>query len=163
MSDRVAIWYEMYSAEILRYIRALTRNHPDAEDIHATVFLEAVRVADKLDDAPIGWFLKTAQWRVTDWRRARCRRSVAPLDEWCHADVVTTDDQVLDRMVVHAVWETTKLTAMQRHAFWQVYAEDRPIAEVAACVGLSHGAVKALLHRARVHLYQNPLLHAAPI
>jgi RNA polymerase sigma-70 factor (ECF subfamily) len=163
MSDaRVTTWYEMYGTELFGFIRTLMRGHPDAEDIHATVFLEAVQHADMLDDTPRGWFYQTARWRVIDWQRKQQRYPAMSLDERFGALSPSPEEYILDRVVGQAVWKTTqRMTQTQRFSFWHVYAQDRSIAEVAEWMDLSPGAVKALLHRAKVHLLQNPILTSA--
>jgi len=160
--DRVTSWYEAYSVDLLRYIRRLTNGHPDAEDIHAALFLEAIRCSSFLDDAPRAWFYQTAQWRVRDWQKWQMRRKNDVLYD---ADMSTTciEDRTIDRLLVATAWRGTTITPPQRMAFWHVYVEDRPIHEVAQWMQVSPGAVKALLHRARIQLSRNFTLNSAPI
>lgn len=156
MEDRVTRWYEAYSDDLLAYVRFLLRDHPDAEDIHATVFLEALQKADQITDESRGWFFQCARWRVIDWRRAQYRRPAVSLDTIHEAMGTNIEDRILDRVVGAAAWNTTRLTHAERFAFWYVYAAGRSIAEVAAWAGTSPNALKACLHRARVRLAASP-------
>lgn len=158
MDDRVTAWYEAYAQELLRFIALHMSGHPDAEDVCAQVFFEAWRCRDRIDDTPRPWLYTVARCRIIDWRRRRNIRtgfpieSIAPIDD-------SFEDRVIDHVDVAQAWsEDRRITDAQRRAIWHVYVEGRSNEEAAQWMGLSYAALKALLHRGKVNLSQNPHL-----
>ena len=113
------------------------------------------RRVSRLDD-PLGWVRRVAVNRATDVhrRRVRGRRALQRLasrsesrqhDDLRMSDSVSFHDGELGAAVAD-------LTPQQRAVVALHYLDDLPVAEVAAAMSLSEGAVKYHLHQARGRL-----------
>ena len=145
MIDRVAIWYERYSVELLGYIRQQTNGHIDAEDILSRVFLEAIRYEAGLNDAPRPWLYLVARSRITDWRRYQGRHATEPLGEYCGDGI---EDAVIDRLWIQSLF--AGLQPRYRDVLQLRYVYGYSIKQAAAHLGITPIAVRALTHRACV-------------
>ena len=122
-----------------------------AEDATAEVFFKALRAINsyKPEVAPFSaWLYRIAANALTDVLRAR--RPVESLDTAMDRPdaALAVDAQAINRLEVGRVWSAVdQLTAAQRMAVILRLGHDLPIAEVAARMDRSEGAVKLLLNR----------------
>jgi RNA polymerase sigma factor (sigma-70 family) len=130
-------------ASIVRTAYLIVDSREAAEDIAQDAFVQLLRHWTKVSryDRPEAWVRRVAiRLAVHSAKRERRRR----LLERQPGDIALIPDQTSD--VVAAV---RHLPAIQRAAIALFYFEDRPVVEVADILGLSVGAVKQHLHRAR--------------
>lgn len=132
-------WYERYSGELTRFIRAKGFTSEDAEDICGQVFLEAVR-RQPANIAPRAWLYAVANNRIIDRLRQNKRRPTAPLEE--HSAVVNAPE------VEQSTVSLLLLPDRQRAVIEARFFQDKSLEEVAHSLRISVGAVKALQSRA---------------
>lgn len=149
--------FEQYHDELLRFIKARTRNDADAEDICSQVFIELVRRADTLaNEHPRAWLYAVAKSRIVDWQRAKARKPAENIDD--HTVVADGDieDSVIEQQSLGEIQSRVgQLPPRQRKAVQLRYIEGLSIEEAAARMGLSYGALKALTRRARTNLLKH--------
>lgn len=143
--------YDRYCDQIFRFTYRRLPDRESAEDVTAEVFFKALRAIDAYQPtvAPFSaWLYRIAANAVTDYLRAR--RVPAPLEAVVEqpdrADPV--DEQAMNRVEADRVWAAVdRLTDAQRTAVILRLGHDLPIAEIAAMMERSEGAVKLLLNR----------------
>ena len=134
-----------YAPAIYRLAYARTGSRADAEDIMQEVFVRLLRAEPDFADRAHAraWLLRVAANCANDWFRAPWRRREGPLTDSLPAP------EHEDGGVVEAV---LALPAKYRTAVHLYYYEELSVAEIAAVLGKSEGAVKSRLFRARALL-----------
>jgi RNA polymerase sigma-70 factor (ECF subfamily) len=143
----------LFEARILAYLRQLTRNTHDAEDVAQETFVKAYRSLGQFDPSrPMaGWLFTIARrTAISHFRSHRppafeASESLADRPDFRNPseDLAAKDDGA-------ALWLLAeRLKPRQREALWLHYAEDLPVAECARVMGLTQVHVKVLLHRGR--------------
>lgn len=149
-ADFDAVFVESHA----RLVRSLTLVCGDAEvaaDCVADAFERAYvrwRKVGRLDD-PVGWVRRVAINRSRDVHRRLVRRDRAVERLASRTEVLWEDLDPEDESLLAAV---ASLSPQQRAVVALHYLEDLSVAEVAAAMGLSDGAVKYHLHEARGRL-----------
>lgn len=150
--------YERFSGPLFGFFLHQVRDREVAEDLTAGVFLEALQSRTRFygDAAALrSWLFRIARNNLIDhWRRSQRARSESfhEIDEAELARSVQVEDPEdtaivrLDRQRLRAGIDT--LSADQQEVVLLRLAGDLTSAEIAAIVGKSVGAVKALQHRA---------------
>jgi RNA polymerase sigma-70 factor, ECF subfamily len=150
-AEAFGVLYDRYCAQIYRYVRRRIGDHEAAEDVTAEVFFKALRAIATFrpEAGPFsGWLYRIAGNAVIDYLRAR--HVTASLDVSMDApdQAAPVDDLVVDRMEAARVWTAIdSLGEAQRTAVMLRYGRDLPIAEIAAQMGRTEGAIKLLLNR----------------
>lgn len=171
--------YELYVDLVYRYVYARVGDHQQAEDLTAETFVRALRRLDSFtfqgkDIA--AWFLTIARNLVTDLRRSSRYRLELSTDEIVGAErdagaertgvpgsttAPTPEQEVLgrerDRRLVEAL---RTLRPDQQECLVLRFFHELSVAETAATLGRSEGAVKQLQLRAVRQLAQ--VLGTAP-
>jgi RNA polymerase sigma-70 factor (ECF subfamily) len=143
--------YDRYCDPVYRFAYRRLGDRQAAEDATAEVFFKALRAINsyKPEVAPFSaWLYRIAANALTDVLRAR--RPVESLDTAMDRPdaALAVDAQAINRLEVGRVWSAVdQLTAAQRMAVILRLGHDLPIAEVAARMDRSEGAVKLLLNR----------------
>ncbi|MGQ0648209.1 MAG: RNA polymerase sigma factor [Gemmatimonadaceae bacterium] len=124
-----------------------------AEDITQETWLRAVRAwrADGIPQRPLAWLCTVAARLLSNYRR----RPVADRFEDGTGDVLPTPDASTDRVVRReSVLRValSRLPALQIRLLRAFHFERRPIAEIAASLGISERGVEGRLRRARQNL-----------
>ena len=143
--------YRRHAAEIYRYALAVLGNPADAEDVTQTTFLNAYR-AFRRGQRPLqphNWLVAIAHnvCRMR-WRQAGHRPREVALENAPETAAPESERPDLDE-VLRALG---RLSFNQRAALVMRELEDRSCKEIAEVLGLSTGAVEALLFRARKRL-----------
>lgn len=158
--DRVAaatfdeLFVESYD-RLVRSVTAVCGDRELAADCVADAFERAYvrwwRVG-RYDD-PVGWVRRVAINRATDAHRRRVRQGgVLHRLTGQLADAPAAESEAnlgADPALVRAV---RSLSARQREVALAFYVEEQSVAEIAATLGLTDGAVKFHLHQARTRL-----------
>ena len=128
---------ERYAATVFAAAYAMVKNKEDAEDIAQEVFISYVKAKPAFESAEHekAWLLRVGARCAADVLRAPWRRREGPLD-----DGLPAPEPVL------------ALPAQYRMAVHLYYYEELSVAEIAAVLGKSEGAVKSRLFRARALL-----------
>ena len=128
---------EQYAGMLYRLAYARTGSRADAEDVMQEVFVRLLRARPEFRDEEHAkaWLLRVGARCAADVLRAPWRRREGPLD-----DGLPAPEPVL------------ALPAKYRMAVHLYYYEELSVAEIAAVLGKSEGAVKSRLFRARALL-----------
>lgn len=136
-----------------------------ADDLLSTVLLECVRAMPRYEDrgwSISAWLYRIASSRVVDAQREHARRKLCPLDrhELPTEDIAGAVARRVDGAAIWALVDT--LTPQQRAVVRALFLADLSIADAAAELGLSVGAVKGLRHRAILALRDLVTVKGAP-
>ena len=128
---------EQYAGMLYRLAYARTGSRADAEDVMQEVFVRLLRARPEFRDEEHAkaWLLRVGARCAADVLRAPWRRREGPLD-----DGLPAPEPVL------------ALPAQYRMAVHLYYYEELSVAEIAAVLGKSEGAVKSRRFRARALL-----------
>jgi RNA polymerase sigma factor (sigma-70 family) len=148
--------FDHHEARVFRYSLRLTENVHDAEDVTAAAFFElwrrrsAVRL---VEDSTLPWLLVTATNVSRNQRRA-LRRYRALLDQLPRGgvdEISPTLDTVLetDRDLYRAMHS---LGSVDASLLMLTAVEELPVKEAAALLGISDGAARVRLTRAKKRL-----------
>lgn len=155
--DRAAFetLYQQFAGPLLGYLVSQAGNRQDAEDLLAEVFLAALKDIHRIEGDAGGfkaWLYRVATNRAIDLARRSRRRTEEPLAEDL-LDPVDLQEQVEAADRKARIWQAVMaLPDEQRRVVAMRLTSDLPAAEIAAIVGKTPGAVKALQHRALVNL-----------
>lgn len=153
--------HDRHSAELWRFVLALTHDRPTAEDIVQEVLLRAWRSGELADRDAAGvraWLFTVARRLVVDrWRSAAVRRErPGDVSEVGTGSMVggaappDRTDEVLDRWLIADA--LAALTSDHRAVLVAAYYEGRTTADIAARLEIAEGTVKSRLHYGLRHL-----------
>ncbi len=144
-----------YRRQLLGYCRRLGLRDGQAEDALQQGLLHAWRALCRGDDVldAKSWMYRVVHNAALDARRRSGNDHIA-LDEGVHGCVELSAAGELDRrLAVHAtLGELAALPRMQREALVRTAVHGDSHEQVASALGLSHAAVRGLVHRARLAL-----------
>jgi RNA polymerase sigma-70 factor, ECF subfamily len=147
---------ETYGSLLFRVARSVTRSSEEAEDVVQDCF---VRVMEHRHDLPairdLRVWLVRITWNLALDRRRRLRPD--QLDDLAAASLAARDlpaDAALDetRRIRAALEAIDRLPAKEREVLLLAALEELSTAEIAAVLGKSESAVRALQFRARTRL-----------
>jgi RNA polymerase sigma-70 factor, ECF subfamily len=153
-ADAFGILYDRHVAGIYRYAYARLGNAPEAQDVTAEVFVNALRGIRRYQDRgrPFAcWLYRIAANTVADHFRH------APTSRELSDDLPDTAPPVEATAIRHLeleeLWRRVELLPpQQRVAMTLRFREDRSAREAAAVMGKSEAAVKLLIYRAVARL-----------
>jgi RNA polymerase sigma-70 factor (ECF subfamily) len=139
---------EHYEA-IFRFLRNLTGNKEDAEDLTQQTFLRAWEALPSFrgDSSLSTWLHSIAYREYTHWLRSR--REFVPLDE-----IVDMPDEQANQNLEAVLlrWAIYRLDPEYREVFVLYYAQGFSVNEIAKIIGVPAGTVKSRLFFARQKL-----------
>jgi RNA polymerase sigma-70 factor (ECF subfamily) len=141
--------YERYSPNVHRYVLTLVRNPAEAEDVTQTTFLNAYRAlrAGEVPERPENWLIAIAHNACRSRTRHSMRRPrEVPLDDVVSQLAVLEPEKPNIRELLRALG---RLPSNQRTALTMRELEGRSYPEIAETLGVTVGAVEALIARAR--------------
>lgn len=160
--DAFASLYDRYVERVYRF--ALYRVHGDsalAEDITSEVFLRALRKIKgfQWQGRDVGaWFLTIARNLVLDhFKSGRARLEVLGAEAPVGADdrIMDAEDAALARVSQQDLYKAiSQLGTEQQEVIYWRFLQGYSVAETAAAMGKSDGAIKALQYRAVKALYK---------
>ena len=148
--------YDRYFNQIYRFVFSRLRDQTAAEDVTAEVFVKALRGLPRYQDTGrpfTAWLYQIAVNTVND--RFRAARPTVDIDDL--RDVAGSgpglEDVAIQRAEVARIWRAVEnLPGQQRTAIVLKFQEDMKIADIAAVMGKTEGAVKLLIHRGMTRL-----------
>ena len=149
--EAFGLLYDRYCDRIYGYVFRRLRDRESAEDVTAEIFIKALKAIDtyRPEVAPFAaWLYRIAGNAVID--HVRARRIMVSIDAVADAADAGSpvDERALDRVEIDRVWAAVdRLPPAQRTAVTLRFGRDLPIADIAAHLGRSDGAVKLLLNR----------------
>jgi RNA polymerase sigma-70 factor (ECF subfamily) len=139
---------EHYEA-IFRFLRNLTGNREDAEDLTQQTFLRAWEALPSFrgDSSLSTWLHSIAYREYTHWLRSR--REFVPLDE-----IVDMPDEQANQNLEAVLlrWAIYRLDPEHREVFVLYYVQGFSVSEIAKIIGVPAGTVKSRLFFARQKL-----------
>jgi RNA polymerase sigma-70 factor (ECF subfamily) len=157
LDPRVAVdlLYQHHARAVLAYLASRLPTLADAEDALADVFLKALRLCAEGDAPGAGWLFTVARRATADYYRERSRHAVgrtasmeaaaeAPGDEHAEPERAALRDE--EQRELRAL--LARLPDDQRDALALRFAGGLRSAEIAAILGKSDEATRALLSRA---------------
>jgi RNA polymerase sigma-70 factor (ECF subfamily) len=154
--EAVARVYKAYATPLFRFFMAGIGDRQTAEDLTGTVFADAIEALPRFRgpvEALGGWLFRIARHDLLDYRRSQARHRTDRLDdrleEVAEAELaVDPQEEAVNRLesgrVVNAL---QRLSTDQREVLLLRMVSGLSTGEVAAAVGKTVGAVKALQHR----------------
>ncbi|GAC1362365.1 MAG: sigma-70 family RNA polymerase sigma factor [Actinomycetota bacterium] len=147
--------YSRYIRPVNAYILRRVRNHHDAEDLTAQVFVQALDHLDpqKGSDEVASWLFTSA--RNATANHSRRRRYVVSVEEVPEAADQSEDpgEVLLNEEKLGQVLDAiAKLPEERRKAIILRFVEQLPHAEIAEVLGRSETSARVLLHRTIAHL-----------
>lgn len=144
--------YEQYAAELRSYVAR--RVGPElVDDVAQAIWLRAIRQAGAYHEqgAARGWLFAIARAYIVDvWREQRRRNSrTMPLDALGDTLGHDSTDQAIALLDARQRIAAAALTERQRQALYLRYVADLSVAETAARMSTSAGAIKGLCFRAQ--------------
>ncbi len=145
--------YEGHFDKIYRYVALKVRDRTEVEDMTQQVFIRAYESIGsyKMQGFPFSaWLFRIAHNHIVDHIRRETKKPTVLLDETLPiAGDSNLEEEVAQKIEMEKVVEATKeLTKSQREVISLRFAGGLSIAEVAATMGKSEGAIKALQHSA---------------
>lgn len=154
--DAFACIWDRHYARVLRHLRRLSRDAPDAEDLAAMTFLEAWRKRHKVrfvDASLLPWLLVTATNLHRNAARARARYAKVlirvPPPSSPREPTEHFERAQLDPGLRHAL---STLNAQDLTLLLLVALEGLPVNEAASVVGLRESAARKRLSRLRARM-----------
>ena len=147
--DEAARLAEKFGPAVYRLALAKTGNRADAEDVTQEVFLRllSARPALRDDEHAKAWLFRVTSQRSVDHFRRLARRREVALEE---ASTLAAEGEEAGR----AWGAVLTLPSIYREVIHLFYYEELTVAQIAAVVGRSEGAVKTRLSRGRALLRQ---------
>src|ERR671936_957401 len=143
--------YKKHAGDVYRYALVVLRNQADAEDVTQTTFLNAYKALERGERprTPQNWLIPIAHNVCRQrFRQSQRRPAEVELNEEL-AEAVVEEDAISAEDIRRALGH---LAFNQRAAIVMRELEGRSYQEIAEILGLTVGAVEALLFRARRRL-----------
>lgn len=147
-----------FQSQIEGYIRRRTGDPDVINDLTSQTFCkatEAIATGKGPRQSISGWLYRIAHNAIIDYYRKRDRQPILCLDSFPHAiDCSTNPSEHVTTFDLHNDFPLAYrcLTESQQRTIELRFVHGYKFAEIAAEMGISEGAVKALIHRARVTL-----------
>lgn len=155
--DAWAELYQRYHTPIYRYLLVRLERVPEAEDLAAQVFLKAMESISRYRWRGVpfsAWLFRIAQNLLIDLQRRATTRQRYLMEAWrTNPPPPSPEDEAISSLERQELARTiVQLTPAQREVVQLRFAGGLSTAEVAAAMGKSIPAVKALQHSALVNL-----------
>jgi RNA polymerase sigma-70 factor (ECF subfamily) len=148
--------YTAYAPALFRFFMAAVGDHHQAEDLTGTAFVSAIEGLPRFRgpvEALGGWLFQIARHDLYDYRRRQARSRIEPLEDnlpeaAAAAGAVDPEELAIERLEGTRVMAALRnLSSDQREVLLLRMAGGLTAPEVAATLGKTTGAVKALQHR----------------
>jgi RNA polymerase sigma-70 factor, ECF subfamily len=149
-ADAMHFLYVRYAPEVSRYVRKMTRDEHETEDITHDVFMKLMTVIDKYEPREVpfaAWILRVARNAAIDYLRTR--RSI-PCEE---IRLQTEDHERIGRERRRDLKQAlNRLPAEQRHVFVLRHIVGLSPLEIASLLDKTESSVHGLHHRGRISM-----------
>jgi RNA polymerase sigma-70 factor (ECF subfamily) len=145
--------YQRYVSAIYNYCYQRTSSVPDAEDLTARTFHQALKNLNRYvyTGAPFtAWLYRIAHNLVANWHRSQRRRPTIPLTE--ALGLTNREDSPLAQAETQEEYEALRaairrLPVARQQVLILRFSHDLTNREIGTITGRSEGAVKVLIHR----------------
>ncbi len=158
--EELEVYMDTYGRDLYSFCRCVTRNRQEADDLYQDTFLKVYELGEKLviTTNPKSYLMGVAFNLYRNYKRKLSVRQrimgvSVSLDE--NAETIPMEGQLVEDMMVsmeecRMVREAVrKLPDRYRIPILLLYMEELPQADIAAMLGISEGAVKTRVHRAK--------------
>ena len=148
--------YTAYAPALFRFFMAAVSDRHLAEDLTGTAFLSAIEALPRFRgpvEALGGWLFQIARHDLYDYRRKQARSRIEPLEENLNEAALADGGADPEELAIERLEGSRVLAALrelstdQREVLLLRMAGGLTAPEVAAILGKTTGAVKALQHR----------------
>jgi RNA polymerase sigma-70 factor, ECF subfamily len=148
--------YTAYAPALYRFFMAAVSDRHLAEDLTGTAFLSAIEALPRFRgpiEALGGWLFQIARHDLYDYRRKQARSRIEPLEDNLNEAALADGGVDPEELAIERLEGTRVLVALrelsadQREVLLLRMAAGLTAPEVAAILGKTTGAVKALQHR----------------
>ncbi|HWX97248.1 MAG TPA: RNA polymerase sigma factor [Solirubrobacteraceae bacterium] len=143
-----------YRRPLLRYCRRMGLSESRAEDVVQQALLRAWMALGRGGEvrSPKAWLYRTVHNTAVNAMRGA--REHGPLDDGAPADFAASAESDFERRVAvrQTLGHVAALPQMQREAILLTAIDGHSHEEIASALGVTHGAVRGLLYRARATL-----------
>lgn len=158
---------DKYKQPVLNFVHRTLSDATEAEDVAQTVFIQVYRSAARYEGSArfVSWLFTIARNLCLNEIRRRSRHPTHPLElaplgteeaparQWEDERIDTPLNAVLEGELLHHVEDAlAALPEAQRTALVLFSREELSYQEIAEVLGLSLGATRSLIHRARERL-----------
>ncbi|MGY0372289.1 RNA polymerase sigma factor [Clostridium sp. JNZ J1-5] len=152
-NDEFEIIYKKYSAELYIYVLSLCKNHHLSQDLVSETFFKALL---SIVDSPGHikyWLFRVCKNLYLDHLRKNKYLQDIEID----LDKLFVEDSTLDKIILNeqrrsVYYEILKLQPSYKEIITLYYYCNFSLKEIAAIIGISQGAARTLLFRARKKL-----------
>ncbi len=149
-----SLLYRKYAQDVFRFAYFLSGNQADAEDITSEVFVRAWNASGEIRQATVKAYL-LAIARNCYLQSLRHKRRQSPLEQDVSDPRQATHHSVEQRAeLAYVMRDLGQLAEVDRIALLLSAVEEFSYEQIAETLGLSLGAVKTKIHRARLKLLQ---------
>lgn len=152
-NDEFEIIYKKYSAELYIYALSLCRNHHLSQDLVSETFFKALlSIVDSHGHIKY-WLFRVCKNLYLDYLRKNKYLQDIEID----LDKLFVEDSTLDKIILNeqrrsVYYEILKLQPSYKEIITLYYYCNFSLKEIAAIIGISQGAARTLLFRARKKL-----------
>jgi RNA polymerase sigma-70 factor (ECF subfamily) len=149
-SEALRFLYVRYAPEVSRYVRRMTRDEHEAEDITHDVFMKLMTVIDKYEprDVPFAaWVLRVARNAAID--HLRTRNSIPCEEIRLHTEDRERIGRESRRDLMQAL---NRLPTEQRHVFVLRHIVGLSPVEIASLLDKTESSIHGLHHRGRLSM-----------
>jgi RNA polymerase sigma factor (sigma-70 family) len=143
-----------YRRPLLRYCRRMGLSDSRAEDVVQQALMRAWIALGRGGEvhAPKAWLYRTVH--NTAVNSMRSARELGPLDDGSFAELAPSAETDFEHRTAlrQTLSDVTALPQMQREAILRTAIDGHSHEEIASALGVTHGAVRGLLYRARATL-----------
>jgi RNA polymerase sigma-70 factor, ECF subfamily len=148
--------YTAYAPALYRFFMAAVSDRHLAEDLTGTAFVSAIEALPRFRgpiEALGGWLFQIARHDLYDYRRRQARSRIEPLEDNLYEAALADGGVDPEELAIERLEGTRVLAALrklspdQREVLLLRMAGGLTAPEVAAILGKTTGAVKALQHR----------------
>lgn len=159
-ADAFEVIFDRHSDRVWRHAWRIMRHRQNTEDVAAAAFAEAWRNRRRVravDGSVLPWLLSTTTNCARNVRRSiqRNQRLIAHLPVGQHAaDTADIASDRLERMDANSAVALAlrELPETDARLIALVLLEDIPLPDAATAIGMSYGAAKTRIHRAKAKL-----------
>lgn len=143
--------YHRYAGQVYLYLFSLCHSHALAEDLMQETFLKALCSMELSQDAVLPWLLRVAKNLYIDaWRKQRHHTEAKKEQKSSEEELLNClIHKEQNRRLYQAI---QALRAPEREAVVLYYFAGLSQADIARQLGMSHGNVRVMLHRAKQRL-----------
>ena len=142
--------YHKYAGELYLYAFALCQDRSQAQDLMSEAFCRALLSLARAEDGWEGWLFKACRNLWLD----QCRRRKHLTGEPPDPERLTGEDDLLEDLIREETrravyWAVQELSPLDREIITLYYYGELSLKEVGAAMGISPGAARTMLCRAR--------------